>query len=75
MRTKPLLSLFIIAFFSTIMAQGSTHLYRGRSSYSSDILYTWDGRYLYRGNSTYSSDILYTTDAILPVPLLIAITM
>ena len=95
MRAKPLLSLFIIAFFSTIMAQGSTHLYRGRSSYSSDILYTWDGRYiyrgrstyssdilctydgryLYRGNSTYSSDILYTTDAILPVPLLIAITM
>ena len=42
------------------MAQ--TRFYKGNSSYSSDILYTWDGKSLYKGNSSYSSDILYTFD-------------
>lgn len=37
-------------------------IYRGNSTYSSNVLYTWDGRHLYRGRSTYSSDILYTID-------------
>ena len=38
------------------MAQ--TRFYKGNSSYSSDILYTWDGKSLYKGNSLYSSDII-----------------
>ena len=53
--------ILLFSFVSTlIMAQ--THFYKGNSSYSSDILYTWDGKYIYRGKSTYSSDILYTYD-------------
>ena len=29
---------------------------------TSDILYTWDGKYLYKGRFTNTSDILYTFD-------------
>ena len=43
-------------------AEAQTYLYRGRSSYSGDILYSWDGRYMYQGRSSYSGDILYTFD-------------
>ena len=43
-------------------AEAQTYLYRGRSSYSGDILYSWDGRYMYKGRSDYSGDILITFD-------------
>lgn len=57
---KILLILLFTLASGVVVAQ--THFYKGNSSYSSDILYTWDGKSLYRGNSTYSSDILYTFD-------------
>lgn len=50
---------------------GSTHLYRGRFTNSSDIIYTYDGRYFYQGRFTNSSDIIKTTDGPIPIPLLI----
>ena len=50
------------------MAQ--TRCYSGNSSYSSDIRYSWDGKYLYRGNSSYTSDILMTFDGAVPLPIL-----
>ena len=51
---------FIIIASMSMLAQ--TKIYRGNSTYSSDILYSWDGRYLYRGNSSYTSDIIATWD-------------
>lgn len=39
-----------------------THIYKGRYTNSSDILYTWDGKHLYKGRYTNSSDIIYTFD-------------
>ena len=60
---KHLAILFLLMIFGIGSSHaGSMHIYKGNSSYSSDILYTWDGRYLYRGNSTYSSDIVFTWD-------------
>lgn len=41
---------------------GRKHVYRGRYTNSSDILYTWDGKHIYKGRYTNSSDILYTFD-------------
>ena len=46
----------------TFTSMAVTKVYAGRSTYLSDMLYTFDGKYLYRGNSTYRSDILYTWD-------------
>ena len=43
-------------------AEAQTYMYRGRSDYSGDILYSWDGRYMYQGRSTYSGDVLYGFD-------------
>lgn len=57
---KKLLSLLLLMISVTVMAQSRLH--KGNSTYTSDILYTWDGKYLYKGNSTYASDILYTWD-------------
>ncbi len=42
------------------MAQ--TQLYRGKSSYSGDIIYSFDGKAVYKGRSSYSGDILYSWD-------------
>ena len=56
------ISIFItFILFTTIMAANS-YIYKGRSSYSSDILYTCDGKYLYKGRSSYSSDIILSFD-------------
>lgn len=76
-----LITLFVFLQIITLsfsQSMGSTHLYRGRFTNSSDILYTWDGEHLYRGRFTNSSDILYTwdgliktTDGPIPIPLLI----
>ena len=54
-----LLFLFLLA---SSMAHAVTYVYKGRSTYSSDILFTWDGKYLYAGRSTYSSDVILTFD-------------
>ena len=53
------------------MAQ--TYFYKGNSTYSGNILYTWDGKHLYKGNSTYSGNILSTMDGMIPVPILLMI--
>ena len=29
------------------------HIYKGKSTYFGDIIFTWDGKYLYKGKSTY----------------------
>ena len=52
----------ILLIFATITLMAQTKCYQGRSNYSGDIRYSWDGQYLYRGNSSYSGDILYTFD-------------
>ena len=48
-------------------------LYKGNSSYSSDIILNISGNRVYRGRSSYSSDILYNMDAPIPVPILMMI--
>jgi len=52
----------ILLLIATITLMAQTKCYQGRSTYSGDILYSWDGKYMYRGNSSYSGDILYTFD-------------
>ena len=54
-----LLFLFLLA---SSMAHAVTYVYKGRSTYSSDILFTWDGKHIYRGGYTNYSDILFTYD-------------
>lgn len=66
---KRLLTLLLTLIPAFVMAQ--SHLYSGRSTYSSDILYTFDGKHLYKGNSTYSSNILYTVSGRIPIAVLI----
>lgn len=66
---KRVLTLLFTLISIATMAQ--TQLYRGRSSYSGDILYSFDGQYVYRGRSSYSGDILYTVSGVLPVPVLV----
>lgn len=55
------LTLIILTFLS-VTAMAQVQFYKGNSSYSSDVLYTFDGKSIYKGRSTYSSDILYTFD-------------
>lgn len=56
---KKMVAVAVLLLTTCSLAQAA-YIYRGNSTYSSDILYTYDGLYLYRGRSTYSSDILYT---------------
>ena len=44
------------------VAMAQTHFYKGNSSYSSDIRFTWDGKSVYKGKSSYSSDIILNID-------------
>ena len=46
------------------MAQ--TQLFRGKSTYSGDILYTWDGKYIYKGRSSKRFTIFCTREVLLP---------
>lgn len=53
----------IVTLFTLLLLAfnvSAAHLYYGNSTYSSDIMYTYENGHVYRGNSTYSSDILYT---------------
>ena len=58
MKNRSILIIVLLLLTSTLMAQ--TRCYHGRSTYQSDILYTWDGQHVYQGRSTYQSDILYS---------------
>ena len=50
---------------------GEIKIYRGKYTNSSDIMYTWDGKFLYRGKYTNSSDIILSTNAVIPIPIII----
>ena len=58
MKRTLLLLLAVVAL--TMQVEALTHIYRGRSTYTSDIIATWDGKYIYQGRSTYMSDIIAT---------------
>ena len=53
------------------MAMVDTHIYRGRYTNTSDILYTWDGKHIYKGRYTNTSDILMTFGGLIPVPIIL----
>ena len=53
------------------MAMADTHIYRGRYTNTSDILYTWDGKHIYKGRYTNTSDILMTFGGLIPVPIIL----
>lgn len=40
----------------------TTKIYKGRSTNSGDVLYTFDGKYIYKGRSSSSGDIINTFD-------------
>jgi len=64
----------ILVFIFTLISlatMAQTQLFRGKSTYSGDILYTVENGYLYRGKSTYSGDILYSINGLLPLPVLV----
>ena len=59
---KKISTLLFLLLFCSSFASAVTYIYKGKSTYSSDILFTWDGKYLYNGKSTYSSDVILTFD-------------
>ena len=63
-----LATLFIL---TSLTAMSQVHVYQGAYAYSTEILYTWDGKHLYRGAYAYSTEILYTMDGAVPVPILV----
>jgi len=63
----------LMSLFVSIAAMGQAKYFKGNSTYSSDILYTWDGKKVYKGKSTYTSDILSTIDGGIPIPVLMTI--
>lgn len=65
------LTLIIIFMAFSLFGSAQTRLYRGNSTYSSNILYTFKGKHLYQGDSTYSSNILYTYDGPIPIAVLV----
>ena len=56
-----------------LLAVAQSRIYKGSSTYSSDILLTFDGKYIYRGNSTYRSNILYTVSGLIPIAVIVAL--
>ena len=58
---KKITGLMLMLMLSAMVCAQS-HIYRGNSTYTSNILYTFDGKHVYKGNSTYTSNILYTFD-------------
>lgn len=69
MKRTLLLALLLVP----LLAVAQSRIYKGSSTYSSDILYTFDGKYLYRGSSTYRSDILYTVSGRVPIAVIVAL--
>ena len=60
MKKNLLVLVTLLAISLSTAAQ--SRLYRGNSTYSSDIVLTFDGKYVYSGKSSYSSDIILTFD-------------
>ena len=60
-----------VSLYSTSMAD--THIYRGRYTNTSDILYRFDGKYMDRDLYTNTSDILLTADGIIPIPVMLMV--
>ena len=57
---KKALILLVAMIAMAMQAQAASHIYRGNSTYTSNIIATWDGKYIYEGRSTYISDIMNT---------------
>ena len=53
--------LILLSIFS-VNLMANTYIYKGTSSYRSDIRFTWDGKHLYTGTSQYRSDIICSYD-------------
>ena len=53
---------FIATGNETLSDGQDSHIYKGANTYSSSILYTWDGKHLYSGSYPYSSKIILTWD-------------
>ena len=53
---------FALMLWLALCGQAQVHIFKGNSTFSSNIRYTYDGKHLYKGNSTFSSNILYTFD-------------
>ena len=70
---KRLFTLFAFILISCVAVIAQTKIYRGNSTYSSDILYTFDKKYAYKGRSTYSSDILCTVDGPIPAAVMMIV--
>lgn len=70
---KRILLLLVLLLPLGLLAQ--SRLYRGNSTYSGNIIFTFDGRHIYRGNSTYSGNILYTLDGAIPIAALVALLL
>ncbi len=56
-------------------AMADIHIYRGRYTNTSDILYTFDGKHLYKGRYTNMSDILMTFGAPVPVMIMLSVIL
>ena len=69
-----MLFLFAASGFN-FRAMADTHIYKGRYTNTSDILYTFDGKHLYKGRYTNTSDILMTFDAPVPVMVMLLATL
>lgn len=54
--------IFILLISSVLTLSAVTHIYSGANTYSSNILYTWDGKHLYSGSNAYASSIIATFD-------------
>jgi len=54
-----------------LMVVAQSRVYSGNSTYSSDVVLTFDGKRIYKGSSTYSSDVLYTVDGQVPILVLV----
>ena len=54
--------ILLIFVLLPLWAAAQSYLYKGRSTFSGDVLYTFDGQRLYKGRSTFSGNVLYTLD-------------
>ena len=66
---KRLILLIFVLF--PLWAVAQSYLYKGRSTFSGNVLYTLDGRHIYRGRSTFSTSTLYTLEGTIPVAVLV----
>ncbi len=60
------LLILVTMLLATLSVIAQSHLYKGRYTNSSDIMYIFDGKHVYKGRYTNTSDIIYTFDGIIP---------